>query len=108
MERYTVYFDLKDEGFKVIPMRQGTITMSPPTKELETMVLSQRLHHDGHPVLRWNIDNLVVKTNATGDIKPDKEKATQKIDGCVAMIMAIDRMVRNRDFVSVYETRGFD
>lgn len=98
--------DLADDGFVMVPVRQGFASLSAPTKELMTLVLGQRLRHGGNPVLRWNVDNLVIRTDPAGNIKPDKEKSTQKIDGAVALIMAIDRAVRHADDRSVYEDRG--
>jgi phage terminase large subunit-like protein len=68
--------------------------MSAPTKELLKLVLGQRLHHGDHPVLRWMCDNLVVRMDPAGNVKPDKEKSTEKIDGMVALIMALDRATR--------------
>ena len=46
------------------------------------------------PVLRWKMDNIFIRTDLAGNIKPDKEKSTEKIDGAVAMIMALDRAIR--------------
>jgi phage terminase large subunit-like protein len=82
--------------------------MSPPTKELMNLVLNKKIRHGGNPVLRWNIDNLVVRTDPAGNLKPDKEKATNKIDGAVAMIMGLDRAVKHAGETgpSVYENRG--
>jgi len=59
-------------------------------------------------VLRWNIDNIYIRTDPAGNIKPDKEKSTEKIDGAVATIMALDRALRNitGEKTSVYESRG--
>lgn len=48
-----------------------------------------------NPVLRWRMDNIFVRTDLAGNIKPDKEKFTEKIDGAVAAVMALDRAVRN-------------
>jgi len=58
--------------------------------------------------LRWNVDNLVVRQDPAGNIKPDKEKATNKIDGAVASIMALDRAIRHAgdNFQSAYEEHG--
>jgi phage terminase large subunit-like protein len=99
--------DLTEEGFTVVPFGQGYASMSPPTKELMNLVLGQKIKHNGDPILRWNVDNMVVRTDPAGNLKPDKEKATQKIDGCVAMIMAIDRATRHAEKKpSVYEDRG--
>ena len=81
--------------------------MSAPTKELERLILERRLAHNGHEVLRWNVDNLVVETDAAGNIKPSKRKATEKIDGVVAMIMSLARATINgASQASVYDERG--
>jgi len=108
--------DLQNIGFEIDPkvpgrhlvaFGQGYASMSSPTKELMTLVLQKKIIHNAHPVLRWNVDNLVVTQDPAGNIKPDKAKATQKIDGAVAMIMALDRALRNADDgKSVYEDRG--
>ena len=82
--------------------------MYPPTKELMKLVLEQCIAHGGHPVLRWMMDNIFIRTDPAGNIKPDKEKSTEKIDGAVATIMALDRAIRcgNENVESVYDTRG--
>lgn len=100
--------DLTERGFKVVPFRQGYGSMSGPSKELMTQVLKGRLHHGGHPVLRWNADNCVVHSDPAGNIKPDKAKSTRRIDGIVATIMGLDRATRleGQTKKSVYETRG--
>ena len=81
---------------------------SPPTKELMKLVLEKRVAHGGHPVLRWMMDNVFIRKDPAGNIKPDKEKSTEKIDGAVAMIMALDRAIRNGNVISesVYDERG--
>jgi len=100
--------NLEGMGFNVVPFGQGFKDMSPPTKELMKLVLEQRIAHGGHPVLRWNMDNIFVKTDPAGNIKADKEKSTEKIDGAIAMIMALDRAIRmgNDNGASVYDERG--
>jgi phage terminase large subunit-like protein len=70
------------------------------------LVLQGRIAHGGNPILRWNFDNLVVKSDEAGNIKPDKEKATEKIDGAVATIMALSRALVHEDHTSVYDTRS--
>jgi phage terminase large subunit-like protein len=98
--------DPKAQGRHLIQFGQGYASMSPPTKELMTQVLQKRIIHDGNPVLRWCIDNLVVTQDPAGNIKPDKAKATQRIDGAVASIMALDRAVRHQEAgPSIYETQ---
>ncbi len=98
--------NLDDAGLTVVDMGQGYASMSAPTKELLKLVLERKLRHGGHPVLRWMADNLVVRTDASGNQKPDKEKSRQKIDGMVALIMALDRATRNGHGQSVYEDEG--
>lgn len=100
--------DLENMGFTVVPMGQGFASMSPPTKELMKLTLERKLAHGGHPVLRWNMDNIFIRTDPAGNIKADKAKSTEKIDGAIAMIMALDRAIRcgNDTSESVYDTRG--
>ena len=100
--------NLEGMGFTVVPVGQGFKDMSPPTKELMKLTLEERLAHGGHPVLRWMMDNIFIRTDPAGNIKPDKEKSTEKIDGAVATIMALDRAIRcgNDTSESVYDTRG--
>ncbi len=82
--------------------------MSPPTKELMKLTLEGKIAHGGQPVLSWMMDNIYVRTDPAGNIKPDKEKSTERIDGAVALIMALDRCIRNEGGggKSVYDDRG--
>ena len=100
--------NLEGMGFTVVPFGQGFKDMSPPTKELMKLTLEQKIAHGGQPVLRWMMDNIYIRTDPAGNIKPDKEKSTEKIDGAVATIMALDRALRNcgTDNESVYDVRG--
>lgn len=100
--------NLEGMGFTVVPFGQGFKDMSPPTKELMKLTLEQRIAHGGHPVLRWMMDNIFIRTDPAGNIKADKEKSTEKIDGAVAAIMALDRAIRcgNDTSASVYDSRG--
>ncbi len=100
--------NLEGMGFTVVPFGQGFKDMSPPTKELMKLVLEQRIAHAGHPVLRWMMDNIYIRTEPAGKIKEYKEKSTEKIDGAVAAIMALDRAIRcgNDASESVYDSRG--
>jgi phage terminase large subunit-like protein len=98
--------NLDNAGFKMIRFGQGYESMSPPCKELMRLVLEKRIAHAGNPVLRWNYDNIVVRQDEAGNIKPDKEKATEKIDGAVAMIMALDRAIKQETHGSIYDKRS--
>ncbi len=97
----------EQDGLTCVAMRQGFRSLSAPTKSLEKAILSKTLHHDGHPVLRWNIGNIVVETDAAGNLKLSKAVSTERIDGAAALVNAIDRMDRNAAApTSVYLTRG--
>ena len=100
--------NLEGMGFTVVPFGQGFKDMSPPTKELMKLTLEQKLAHGGHPVLRWMMDNIYIRTDPAGNIKADKEKSTEKIDGAIATIMGLDRAIRcgNDNGASVYDERG--
>ena len=98
--------NLEGMGFTVVPFGQGYKDMSPPTKELMKLVLEERIAHGGNEPLRWMMDNIYIKTDPAGNIKADKEKSTERIDGAVATIMALDRAIRHTDTRSVYNERG--
>ena len=100
--------NLEDMGFTVVPFGQGFGSMSSPTKEFYRLTLEQKLAHGGHPVLSWNVDNVTVRTDPAGNIKMDKEKSTEKIDGAIATVMALSRaLVRGSiETGSVYDERG--
>lgn len=98
---------LEGDGLKLTPFRQGFSSMSAPTKELEKIILSRRLEHDANPVLRWMASNVTVKSDPAGNLKPAKDISTGRIDGIVALIMAIGVMNLAPESQSfVYDTRG--
>ena len=98
---------LMDEGFVMVPFGQGFKDMSPPSKELYKLLMEGSIIHGGNPVLRWMAGNVVMRQYPAGNIKPDKEKSTEKIDGIVALIMGLDRCIRNAgSSASVYDERG--
>lgn len=103
-----IILNLQDEGLTMIPFGQGFKDMSPPTKELYSLVLKKKIIHNNHPVLRWNFDNVCVETDAAENIKLSKKYSTERIDGAVASVMALDRAVRNagQNQGSVYDSRG--
>ena len=104
--------DLEEMGFskdpdapgrKLTQFGQGYASMSAPTKELLHLVLGKKLIHGNNQVLRWMADNVVVRKDPAGNIKPDKEKSLEKIDGIVALIMALDRAQTYERYKSAYE-----
>jgi phage terminase large subunit-like protein len=81
-------------GFTAVSCGQGFKDMSPPAKELMIFTLERKITHGGHPVLRWITDNIFIRTDPAGNIKPDKEKFTERIVDAVATIMVLDRALR--------------
>lgn len=101
--------ELAEKGSEnfLVQFGQGFVSMSPPMKELERLILEHKLAHGNNPVLTWMANNLVARQDPAGNIKPDKEKSIEKIDGLVALIMALDRALRHEPRKrSVYEDRG--
>jgi phage terminase large subunit-like protein len=103
-----VIADLTTAGVRCVDYGQGYVSMSYPTKELERRILNHELVHDGNPVLRWNVACVTLSTDAAGNVKPvkpDRLKYTKRIDGVVALIMAIAMIEKQDDGSSVYEWR---
>jgi phage terminase large subunit-like protein len=82
--------------------------MSPPAKDLYQFVMEGRIRHGRHPVLDWNMANVIVDQDAAGNIKPNKKKSTEKIDGAVAFVMGLARATIGGGIEtgSVYDERG--
>lgn len=98
---------MENDGFTMVMFGQGTKSMWGPSKELERLVIGGDLRHNGNPVLRWMASNTVVEMDSTGSYKPSKKKSTEKIDGIVALCMALDRaQASGGPKTSVYETQG--
>lgn len=94
--------DLMADGAPMIEMRQGYASMSPPTKELQRLLLSTtngqpRYRHGGHPLARWAVSNFAVAMDPAGNVKPDRASARDKIDPVVAALMALDRVMRHEN-----------
>lgn len=96
--------ELQDDGFSVVPVRQGFASLSAPTKELEKLILGKRLRHNGNPVMRWMVDSVSVKVDSAGNLKPDKATSRERIDGVIATIVAVDRATRSQG-PSCYESQ---
>lgn len=100
---------LAESGATMVEVRQSAAHMSEPSKELEALTLSQRLRHGGHELLRWMASNVAVREDLNGNIRPDRDRSGDKIDGIVTTIMALGRAIVHRDVEpeeSVYERRG--
>jgi phage terminase large subunit-like protein len=98
--------DTKDGAPVMIQHGMGYSSMNAPMKDLEKMIVQHRIAHGNNPVLTWMGNNLVASQDPAGNIKPDKEKSTERIDGMVALIMALGRALVNGDASSVYDDRG--
>lgn len=112
--------DMQDAGFEIdqkaaemygkpllVQFGQGYASMSGPMKELGRLVVAEELGHGGHQVLTWMADNVVATMDPAGNIKPDKGKSREKIDGITATIMGLARaLVHRGPGASVYEERG--
>lgn len=100
--------DMQESDLTVVEFGQGFASMSGPMKEMERLIAAGELAHGNNPVLAWMADNLVARQDPAGNIKPDKERSIEKIDGMVALIMALARAIRNEgeSSRSIYEERG--
>ena len=84
---------LMERGLTMVQFGQGYQSMSAPTKELERLVTAKALLHGNNPVSTWMAGNVMARSDEAGNIKPDRKRSTEKIDGMVAMIMGLGRMV---------------
>ncbi|HEY8836355.1 MAG TPA: terminase TerL endonuclease subunit, partial [Dehalococcoidia bacterium] len=100
--------ELEEDGATMVPIGQGFASMNAPSKELERLIASGQIRHGGNPVLRWMISNVAAATDPAGNIKPDKQRSSEKIDGVVALVMALSRAVANAGGTgtSKYDTEG--
>lgn len=104
--------DLVAEGAPMLQVRQGWASLSPPLKQIshtlgEGTSERPRYRHGGNPLMRWQTDHLAVATDPAGNVKPDKAKAAEKIDGWSAAVSAMAMyMAAETPSVSAYEGRG--
>jgi phage terminase large subunit-like protein len=98
---------LLEQDAPVIEFRQGYVSMNPAMGALDVALSTKKINHGGNPVLTWMADNIVAAIDPAGNMKPDKGKSTEKIDGIVALIMAHYRAtLANGKQESVYNRRG--
>jgi phage terminase large subunit-like protein len=101
--------ELTGAGMSVFPVGQGFTSMGPLWREFERLLLAGKVHHGGHPILRWAIQHLELAADAAGNHKPTRQNESAKIDPAVALLMTIDRHARRvaePPTDSVYDTRG--
>ncbi len=97
--------EMLSEGFPMVEFGSTVKNFSQPMKEFEGLVLSGRFHHNGDPVLTWMISNVLARIDKKDNIFPQKQREENKIDGAVAIIMAIGRAMLSEDTRSIYETQ---
>lgn len=97
---------LMGDGFEVELFGQGFASMSAPAKHLEKLIAEKTLAHIGNPVMRNMMASVAIERDAADNIKPSKKKSTDRIDGVVALVMAIAPMMSHESSTSVYESRG--
>ncbi|GAG49285.1 unnamed protein product, partial [marine sediment metagenome] len=100
-------------GFPMIEMRATVMNFSEPMKQLEMIVLSERLLHEDDPCLEWMMSNVVCHVDAKDNIYPRKQTGEQKIDGVISTIMCVGRYLSGKDEDTdaphpseIYNTRG--
>ena len=98
--------DLQNEGVPMEPFGQGFVSLSAPSKQLEALILGKEIVHDNNPVLKWMIANTVMEEDSAGNIKPSKKKSSEKIDGTVALVMALGSFMTEGGYNSIYDDRG--
>jgi phage terminase large subunit-like protein len=87
----------------MVEVRPTVQNFSGPMKELEALVLAGRFHHDGNPMFRWMISNVVCHRDAKDNVYPRKERPENKIDGVVAAIMALAGALRQEIAAGTYD-----
>jgi len=101
--------NLMSEGINMVPFGQGFGSMSAPTKEFERSVFTRKMNHMGNPVMRWMISNVAIQRDPAGNIKIDKNKSSEKVDGPVAAVMAKGQQMTVTNEVNtnkIYSERG--
>ena len=81
----------EEEGVR-LPLKemgQGFVSLSPAVQLLEAAVLDKRIHHGGHPILRWQISNVAIEMDSAANRKPSKKRAIGHIDGAISLMMAL-------------------
>ena len=99
---------MEEDGWDVVLMKQNMSHMAGPTKELERLIMQREIHHNSNPVLTWMFDNVAIRRDSEDNIKVDREHSREKVDGIVALVMAIAVFIKQSQAVqkSIYDDRG--
>jgi phage terminase large subunit-like protein len=97
---------MQEQGFPMVEYGANVKNFSEPMKEVEAVILKKNIELEIDPVTLWMFSNVVAKLDKKDNIFPDKEKPDNKIDGVVALIMAMGRAMFHQKSGSIYEQRG--
>jgi phage terminase large subunit-like protein len=99
---------MQEQGFPMVEIRARVQNFSEPTKRLEALMAERKIHHDGDPVLAWMLSNVVGHYDRKDNVYPVRERPENKIDGAIALIMALSRAMTESGSRprNIYETRG--
>lgn len=100
---------LQDESLKMVEHGMGYLSMADPSSEFERLIMAEEIEYIENPVLEWCVENTAISKDPAGNIKPNKEKSRERIDGTVASIIALGaKMIleKGKDKSSPYEKRG--
>ena len=89
--------ELMEEGVPVVEMRPTVLNFSEPMKELDSLIRAKRIQHNGDPVFTWMLSNVTAKLDKKDNVYPNKERPENKIDGPVALMMALGRAMQGED-----------
>ena len=98
--------DLQNDGANMSPFGQGFVSMSAPTKELEKLIIGKQIIHNDNPCMNWMLSNVAIQEDPAGNIKIAKNKSKEKVDGLVALVMALGEIMTEENTDSVYDQRG--
>ena len=101
-----IVIDLQNDGATLDPFGQGFVSMSMPTKDLEVQIVAKNIIHDNNPAMNWMLSNVALQEDPAGNIKVAKNKSKEKVDGIIALIMALGEYYSADEGASVYEDRG--
>jgi phage terminase large subunit-like protein len=97
---------LAEAGLEMVEYRQGAVSFNAPMKRFEGLLLERQFNHANNPVLGWMANNMVVRYDANMNMAPDKKSAKDKIDGIVALLMALGLAIVAEDKEGIYNRRG--
>jgi phage terminase large subunit-like protein len=96
---------LAADGLPAVAVPQNMSRLSPPTKALEAAVLSGKLRHGGHPVLRWAVANVTLDMDSNENIRPSKARSAERIDPVVALVIGLSQALVDVEPASIYDVR---